>query len=71
MKVYDRVEWVFLEEMMLKMGFSPVWVSMVMRCARSVRFQSNLMVVFQTPFDPPGGYIRETPPFSISIPFLR
>jgi hypothetical protein len=36
MKAYDRVEWLFLEDMMLKMGFTPDWVSMIMRCVRSV-----------------------------------
>jgi hypothetical protein len=36
MKAYDRVEWSFLEKMMLKMGFSPVWVTMIMRCVMTV-----------------------------------
>jgi hypothetical protein len=38
MKAYGRVEWSFLENMMLKMGFSPVWVTMIMRCVMTVRF---------------------------------
>ena len=31
-KAYDRVEWDFLEEMMLHMGFSRAWVSVIMQC---------------------------------------
>jgi hypothetical protein len=36
MKVHDRVEWDYLEAIMLKLGFSSQWVDMVMRGARSV-----------------------------------
>jgi hypothetical protein len=42
MKAYDRVEWVFLEQMMARMGFSHNWVQMVMRCLRSARFSVKL-----------------------------
>jgi hypothetical protein len=38
MKAYDRVEWAFLEKMLLKVGFSSTWVEMVTRCVRTVRF---------------------------------
>lgn len=31
-KTYDRVEWVFLKDMMMKMGFSARWVDLIMCC---------------------------------------
>jgi hypothetical protein len=38
-KAYDRVEWIFLENMMRKLGFSERWISLMMACVRSVRYQ--------------------------------
>ncbi|OMO88292.1 reverse transcriptase [Corchorus capsularis] len=37
-KAYDRVEWTFLEETMRVMGFPIKWVSLVMKCVRSVSY---------------------------------
>ena len=37
-KAYDRVEWAFLEGIMLQMGFSESWVSMIMECVRTVSY---------------------------------
>jgi hypothetical protein len=31
-KAYDRVEWVFLEKIMLKLGFNARWVKLIMAC---------------------------------------
>jgi hypothetical protein len=50
MKAYDRVEWAFLEKMLLRLGFAAGWVAMVMRCVQTVHFRSSLMEVFQTLF---------------------
>lgn len=41
-KVYDRVEWDFLEAVLLAMGFHSVWVARVMECVCSVRY--NLLL---------------------------
>jgi hypothetical protein len=38
-KPYDRVEWSFLEGIMLKLGFAPQWVALVMRCVKTVSYQ--------------------------------
>lgn len=37
-KVYDRVEWGYLEAILLKMGFDQWWVQLVMKCVRSVSY---------------------------------
>lgn len=37
-KAYDRVEWQFLEQTMVKLGFSNMWVSLIMRCITTVAF---------------------------------
>lgn len=38
-KAYDRVEWKFLEDMMIKLGFRRVWVQLIMKCITSVKYQ--------------------------------
>lgn len=42
MKAYDRVEWVFQEQMMSKMGFSDQWREMIMRCVTTTRFSVKM-----------------------------
>ena len=37
-KAYDRVEWTFLEKIMLKLGFDCSWVTFVMRCVKTVSY---------------------------------
>jgi hypothetical protein len=37
-KAYDRVEWGFLENIMLKMGFDSIWVKLIMTCVSSVHY---------------------------------
>jgi exonuclease III len=38
-KAYDRVEWKFLHDMMIKMGFDMGWIKLIMKCITSVRYQ--------------------------------
>jgi hypothetical protein len=38
-KAYDRVEWIFLENMMRCLGFEERWISLMMACVSSVRYQ--------------------------------
>ena len=35
-KAYDRVEWTFLKEIMLKLGFRREWVNLIMQCVSTV-----------------------------------
>ena len=37
-KVYDRVEWSFLEKILLKLGFQDSWVALIMECISTVSY---------------------------------
>ena len=41
-KAYDRVEWGFLKGMMVKLGFSEVWVDRVMSCVSTPSFSVRI-----------------------------
>ncbi|KAA3481068.1 reverse transcriptase [Gossypium australe] len=41
-KAYDRVEWAFLKEVMLRMGFAEEWVALVMRCISTISYAVNI-----------------------------
>ncbi|XP_019155928.1 PREDICTED: uncharacterized protein LOC109152735 [Ipomoea nil] len=38
-KAYDRMEWSFVERMLLGLGFDEKWVGLIMLCVRSVRYR--------------------------------
>ncbi|OMO96399.1 reverse transcriptase [Corchorus capsularis] len=62
-KAYDRVEWVFLERIMARLGFSNRWVSLVMECLRTVTY-SILVNGRRTESFVPSRGIRQGDPLS-------
>jgi hypothetical protein len=38
-KAYDRVEWNFLERILIKLGFNIEFVELLMACVRSVQYK--------------------------------
>ena len=62
-KAYDRVEWAFLETIMLKMGLNVAWVSMVMECVRTVSYSILINGEPRGFFHPTRG-LREGEPIS-------
>ncbi|KAA3465353.1 reverse transcriptase [Gossypium australe] len=41
-KAYDKVEWGFIKEIMLKMGFDGNWVDLIMKCISSASYMVNV-----------------------------
>lgn len=38
-KAYNRIEWKFLEAIMLRLGFNPSWVALVLSCVSSISYK--------------------------------
>ena len=59
-KAYDRVEWVFLEKILLKMGFQDTWVAMIMQCITTVSYTIMVNGESKVLFILLGGYGKVT-----------
>ena len=62
-KAYDRVEWGFVEKIMLKMGFDRRWVSLIIACVKSVRYKVRVNASETGMFTPTRG-LRQGDPLS-------
>jgi hypothetical protein len=54
-KAYDRVDWKFLEQAMVKLGFAHCWVKWIMACITSVRYAVKLNGTLLNTFAPSRG----------------
>lgn len=54
-KTYDRIEWEFLREVMLRLGFNGRFISLVMRCIKLVSYSILINGYPQCSFKPTKG----------------
>jgi hypothetical protein len=62
-KAYDWVEWRYLNEVMITLGFSDRWCNLIMKCVTSVNFAVRVNGVLSPSFKPSRG-IRQGDPIS-------
>lgn len=62
-KAYDRVEWSFLENIMVRLGFNRRWIKMIMSCVTSVEYRVKVNSIMSDHFTPSRG-LRQGDPLS-------
>lgn len=60
-KAYNRVEWVYLEAMMKKMGFHEKWISLMIMCVTTVTYFVLIMGNPKAELHPQGVSGKEIP----------
>ena len=60
-KAYDRVEWIFLEKMLIWLGFHEQWVNTIMKCVTTVTYRIKVNGVLTDVIVPERGLRQEDP----------
>jgi hypothetical protein len=60
-KAYDRVEWAYLRNIMMKLGFAESWISIVTKCVKTVSFSIWVNGHLSGYFTPSRGIRQEDP----------
>ncbi|KAL0437569.1 UNVERIFIED_CONTAM: hypothetical protein Sradi_0464800 [Sesamum radiatum] len=70
-KAYNKVEWCFLERMLVKLGFASRFISLIMSCVKSVSFSFLLNGCEFGSLNPREDSVKETPSPPIFFLFAR
>jgi hypothetical protein len=65
-KAYDRVEWCFLEGIMICLGFDEGWVKLIMQCVSTVKYQVRCNGSLSD-YITPTRRLRQGDPFSLYL----